>query len=284
MPTVFVDEINGANASHHIINGWTITRTATVSEIAPSGNQNMGQIIAEAEAALVAVVGDRGSACPGISVATYLEQFVPEVVSTDTVKFKIIYKGYPLVQTNLEASLTNVESNTDKDGNLITLSYTYPAGYLPDPRKAGRTVTQGATISVPMPTVSFTFKFTITSGTSTLTCGSFSSTGYHTATQVATFLGMFAGCVNASAYAIGLINGAARTWMCSRVRGTSKDAGEQYDMEMTYEYRADTWDFFTVFKNPDDNLPPPDVVAGVGVKFIRKLLEVNFLTVSPGPN
>lgn len=255
--TVDLDVINGTTASHHIQNGWAITRQAVVRGLAdhPSGT-NTGKLLAEAEAALVAEVGDRGDPCPDIPVETYLEQFVPEVISPNEVRFRLIYKGYPRPTYELDTSLAQVESNLDASGNLIVLSYVYPSGYLLDPRKAGQYFEQGGMISRPIPEMSFTVKFIITGGT----WGGIPLN----ATETATLFAQFTGKVNSEDYTIGVVVGTPRQWMVTRVRGVSKDGGVSYEMAMTFQYRKQTWDQLVVYINPDDGKPPPDLLEAGG--------------------
>ena len=290
---VQVDIIEGSSASHHITQGWAITRVAVITGLNPAATDDTAKLYNDALAALIAVVGDRGSQCPNISVPTYLEEFIPELLSAESVKIRMVYKGYPLPTYEFDGSLSQVESNLDANGQVITTQYTYPDNYALDPRKAGLTVTQGGMVSRPVPEPCFTIRFIVTDGTiPPLTIGTPPNpgsmilvySGTRTATEIMTYLGMYEGTVNNAYYQIGLINGAPHQWMITKVRGTSRDAGNTYEAAITFQFRAATWDQQTTFINPDDGKPPPDLVANVGYKLTRVPPETSFPIFTFGPN
>lgn len=237
---VYLDRLDGERATHMLIQGWAITRGATVAKLI--GAQNIGQLLSMAEAALVAEVGERGDPCPDISVPTYLEQFGYEVIDNETVKATIIYKGFPALQIEFSASMSQVESNIDRFGNIILVTYKYPNDYLLDPRKAGKVIKQGGMISKPQPELIFSIKFTCTSGINSVTA-----------------LCAIEGFVNANVWRIGTIPGNPRTWMAERIRAVSKD-GFSYDMDCAFHYRSQGWDPLVTYINPDDGKPPPNLV------------------------
>src|SRR4051812_7039673 len=115
MSTLYVDIVESCGGVHHIIAGWAITRVAAVTGITPSPNatQDTGQILSQAMAALEADsrIGPRGTACPNIAVPTYLEQFIPEVVTPDLVRVRIVYKGFPKAIYEFDSALDTVQSN-----------------------------------------------------------------------------------------------------------------------------------------------------------------------------
>ena len=119
---VEVGFIEGSQAMHHISQGWAITVVATVSELGLS-NPDTPMIYNHALSALIAQVGDRGSPCPSIYVPTYLEQFIPEIISPDCVKIRIVYRGYPLPVIETSSVLSQVESNIDIYGNPILVIF-----------------------------------------------------------------------------------------------------------------------------------------------------------------
>lgn len=280
---VTVDLVKGGAGSRHIIQGWGITRTAVVSglSITESGGVTTAMLLNTALAALIAVVGDRGTPCPDIAEPTYLEQFVIESVSTDTVTFKIIYKGYPTPTFEFAGSLAQVESNLDAQGNLITTQYTYPTDYSTrtggDPRRNGKTVIQGGMITRPTPEPIFVMKFTVTAG---------NINGIPaTATQLVTWLKQtLEGFTNTNFYQIGNLLGAPAQWLIDSVSGVSRDGGFSYEASITFHFRAATWNPLVVFINPDDGKPPPDLIQGVGYKQVSGPPTVFFPTFEFFPN
>lgn len=273
-----IDLIQGATGSRHIISGWGITRLAVVTGLEPAvpNAQSTGQLLQAALDALIALVGDRGSPCPDVDVPTYLEQFVPEVIDMDKVHIRIIYKGFPAPQFEFTSSLCQVESNLDQNGDLITVQYTYPDGYLLDPRKAGQTIMQGGMISRPTPEPSFTIKFIIGAGT----INGVAVNG----TQMMSWYMLYEGGTNNAPYTIGFITGQVHQWLITSVRGNSKDGGFSYEASITFQFRQAGWDPLVTFINPDDGKPPPDLIPGVGFKLVRGPFETGFPSFSFAPN
>lgn len=284
---VQVDILEGSSASHHITQGWAITRVAVITGLNADASADTAKLYNDALTALIAVVGDRGSQCPSISVPTYLEEFIPELLSPESVKIRIVYKGYPLPTYEFNAGLSQVESNVDAQGHPITVAYTYPDDYALDPRKAGLTITQGGMVSRPVSEPAFTIRFLVTSGTiptQVINGVFFNFPGVRTATEIMTYLAAYEGTVNSNYYQIGLISGAPHQWMVTSVRGVSRDGGDSYEASMTFQFRAATWDQLVTYINPDDGKPPPDLEEGVGYKMARVPAEASFPTFNFGPN
>ena len=141
--TVMLDIQEGAAAPHNILQGWTPTVVAVVQGLNPTHSASTTTLAKMALDAVIQVVGDRGSPCRDIDVPTYLEEFVPTLLSNEAVKVEIKYKGYPLPTYEIDGVLSQVESNLDVNGDPITVQYTYPNDYPYDLRKRGLTVTQG---------------------------------------------------------------------------------------------------------------------------------------------
>ena len=254
---VHLDDVEGAAASHHITQGWSITRMALVTGLNSDASSTTGKLVQDACNALIAIVGDRGSLCPDITVPTYLEEFAPEIIASDTCKVRIVYKGYPLPTFKFGGALSQVETNLDNTGAAIVVGYTYPSDYPLRTDMAGKTVKQGGLVSRPVPEPSFTIKFLVTSGWGIVSSGVYSS-----ATDYMTWLKMtYEGMVNATAYTLGTLTGLPRTWMCTEVTGVSKDGGNSYEGSFTIQYRARTWDPTVTFIDPNDGKPPADLSA-----------------------
>lgn len=244
---VTLDTLEGSSATHRAVEGWDMNLSAIVqfpdSYTATSG----AKLFVDSLAAVIAVVGDRGSTNAAIPVPNYLDNFVPELLGARTVKVKINYKGYPLYQFEVSGSLSQVETNVDKEGDPIITGYTYPDDYQLDPTKAGKTYKQGGLTCRPTPEPTFITKF-IVAGDGVLSL----------MTQLALKLGK----VNGSPYTVGSIVGASRTWQVTVAHGVSKDGGSSYEASFGIQYRAATWDPTECFINPDDGKPPPDLDSG----------------------
>lgn len=263
MAVVELDILEGTAASHKLNEGWTITRVATVTELNPNGSMDTAQLLQAAEAAVVALTGPRGSPCPNLSVLTYLDQFLPEMISHQAVKMRIVYKGYPLPQFEFEASLNQVEANLDVNQVPIVVSYTYPDDYALDPRKSGLKVFQGGLVQVPTPEASFTIHFIIVPTfrlNVTIRGTHYVSNGTWTSTDIFSAIALYEGTTNRLAYSFGKITGDSHQWLVTRVRGISRDGGLTYEASITYQYREQRWDPLVVYINPDDGKPPSDLI------------------------
>lgn len=276
-----VDIIEGTVGSHHIIAGWALTRVAVVSGI--DTNANAIALLSSACDAVIAVVGDRGSTMLVDGVQIYLEQFIPEAVDDKSVRIRIVYKGYPAAQYELDACLTQVESNLDAFGNPITVGYMYtdPSGgssgaYFYDPKKVQWCKTngpmiQGGMLSRPVPEATFTVKWIVTAGTIAGVS--------HTALEVMSWYAMmFEGKINDAPYTIGLLTGAKHCWMIPRVHGHSRDGGFTYEASMTFHYREAGWDPMVIYTDPETGKPPKDLVPGLGYKDVQMAVEASFPT------
>jgi hypothetical protein len=284
--TVELDNVEGAAASHKLNEGWAITRTALVRDLSVAANT--GALLQAAEAAVIAVVGDRGSSCPGITVATYLDDMIPELVSATIVRFRLVYKGYPRVTYEFDGTLSTVQSNKDINGNLLKLQYKYPAAYTLDPTgKAGKVKTQGVFYPRQVPRANVTVRFPIFDG--------FMVNGVaQSARNAASWFASFQGTINNDQYTLGIITGSVHQWMITRVRAVSSDGEASFVIQMTFEYRQETWDPYVVFINPDDGLPPADLLGPTdsfpsgqtapGYNTVRGAIEVTFPVVYVAPN
>lgn len=273
MPTVVLDEIDGAQGSHHIINGWAITRKATVYGISPSGgSQDTGQLFLEALAAVIAITGDRGTPYPNFPVATYLEQFVPKVVTDALVEIDIIYKGYPAYQIDLAGALTQTPTNIDANGNPITVQYTYPNNYTTAAGYAGQMFTQGCTVQRDVRGDTFTLRFILSGGT-------LGGEPVSALDLVTYYAAAYEGTINADYYEIGLALFSPHQLIISSIKGVTKDGGYTYEVAWTFQANTTQsgWDKYVIFKDPNTGLPPPDLMLGTGTK----TAQVQYATIYP---
>ena len=293
--SVVLGTVEGANGEHEIMRGHDIHREAVVTGLAGGNLSSDVAILQAAEAAVIAVTGDRGSYCPDVDVPTYLVSFRKKLVGNDCARVEIHYRGYPLPTYEFDGALEQVESNLDRLGNPVLLSYTYPTDYILDKPtkdakspKAGLSFPQSGKVRRQVNEPSFTIHWLVVAGgvPSQIINGVITNfEGTRTATEVMTWFENYNGKVNDATYTIGLITGARRTWMCKRCRGSSKDGGNSYEASMTLQYRKATWDDVVPFINSDDGQTPTDVVAGTSTKQPEMADEANLPTiVYPEPN
>jgi hypothetical protein len=250
MSLVYLDMIDGNSATANATAGYAVTRRAIVDLVYATGQ---GPIIQAALDAVINVVGDVGSTCPGISYNNYLEAFSPKVLASgdtlSTVEVLIVYKGFPTVQVEIGTCLQTRETNIDALGNPIYLMYQYPAGYSYNTQVGGKVVAQGGTVQQVVQDTTLVFKFTMVGG------------GGNTAsTNVMNLANSTVGVVNTTAWgsAPSSMNG-PRTWLGESVRGMSNDGGLTYAVTATFHYRSETWDQLLTFVDPFTGKVPGDI-------------------------
>ena len=348
MATVVVDIIEGSAASHDVLKGWDITRTAIVTGLVPVtlsatrtsasatvtmasttglavgqvvtgtgivagayvvsfvtntsallsiaatasgttdltfGPVDMASLIQTALNAVIAVVGDRQSACPNVPVPTFLQTFIPTILSANVVMVAIKYKGYPLPVYDFDSNISQVMTNKDINGNNITVQYTYPAtqDFQFDPRLIGTTQTQGGLLSLPVPEPIYAIKWLVMS-TPTNT----------TATLYMDWLkATYEGKINNAPWAFitGGISYPKHSALIEKVSGRTSDGGLTYEATMVFHVKptppggtSGGWDPQATYINAGDGMPPPDVVAATGSNQFQILPEVTFPTFATSPN
>ena len=356
MATITVDLIEGSAASHDVLKGWDITRTAIVQGIVPVtltgtltsasatvtmastvgvaigqivtgtgiptgasvgsivpntsiglvvptfpsgftaapatasgaksltfGPVDMASLIQTAINAVIAVVGDRQSACPNVPVPTFLQTFVPTILSANVVMVAIKYKGYPLPVYDFDSNMNQIPTNKDINGNDITVQYTYPAtqDFQFDERLKGVTQTQGGLLGLPVPEPIFAVKWIVVSGSTSATL------------QMDALKATYEGKINNNAVSIiaGGTSYPKHSVMIEKVSGRTSDGGITYEATMVFHSKptppggtSGGWDPQATFINAGDGMPPPDLVQGTGCKQFQILPEVAFPTFILGPN
>jgi hypothetical protein len=260
MATVQVDIEEGYSASHDLLSGWDYTRVGLVDEL-PVG-LSTDDLITQAEAIMISVVGDRGTkyqmGSSGIFV--YLKAFVPEIRSPNCVMFRIVYHGYPLLQYEFDAALTQIESNVDTNSTPIATSYKYPTHYS-DTAKAGHRFVQGAMVARDENEPVFSVTFMVVRGSITVFIRGKQFMLFNAnATDMMTVIGAFGGTCNNDVYTIGQITGTKHQWKIVKVSSTSPDQGLTYYAKMYFQFRHVGWDKTVTFIDPGTGQPPPDLI------------------------
>lgn len=151
------------------------------------------------------------------------------------------------------ATLNQVTSNLDADGEAIVLSHTYPEE---DDEFPDQTKQQGGEITYYEPQITTRFQ-------------GIKQTRYPWLIQR-----QLTGAVNASSWS----GGDPHTWMCVGVKWKPLDrrTPNRYVFEFEFQYNPDTWNPTAVFNDERTGKPPVGLVEGTGYKYIRKHREVNF--------
>lgn len=130
--------------------------------------------------------------------------------------------------------LSQVATQKDVDGNAISVTYTYPDDH-GDKTLAGRSYTQGGEVGlmVPVTVLRETRRESVNPN--------FKARAY-------------VGRVNS----FPIWNGAARTYLCTRIEGESRDGGESYEVAYEFQYKPEGWDASVVFRDLKTNRPIPN--------------------------
>lgn len=137
------------------------------------------------------------------------------------------------------ASLQQVESCLDSTGTIVTLSY---PGYQPIAAKFQK--------SVPQPILSLERFETASPGANALS---------------------YVGKTNSGVWQ----GGAAHTWLCTRIQGTSKDGGDNYTVTYEFQYDPDTWKKKVYFRRADGTIPD-DVVENTSWRTVQIYQTADF--------
>ena len=276
MPSVTIDIMQGNSGMKHVIQGTSVNIVANVSGITPGTTLAMTN---DAIAAVKAVTGDVGAPLTvgsGTNSTTmFIESFKPEVISaTGEAKVTICAKGFPVAQIELSSTLASTDTNMDNTDTPIDLSYTPQptSSYFqtwvkgnPGWNSTMGAMHSGATVPWQKGEYSLNMKFTQT------------AVGTQSALSILTsFAASYMGKVNSSMWSLTL--GAARTWQLEGLRATSRDAGRTFEVTVSMHYRPETYDRLVAFNDPATGLPPTDIVAGTGSKYVHVQDEVDFNT------
>lgn len=285
----------GNRAQHSINDGWDWRERFEISGLTSQMPATYDQLIADAELALVAIVGNRGTTGPPMPsgngagiVYTMLMDFEYEALGPDFVVGHIHYRGRPATRKSYGGSLGHIESNLDIFGNPITVSYTYPTNYglvsspgsgkgSGDPVWAGITNTVSKLVdkpvNEPVTTVIFQIEPPCVLNGETVN-----------ADAIMSYLKAQEGDININLYdptgATGqeYLLGAPYCYMLENVGGDSQDGGITYEAHMSFHLRPQTWLTTVTYVNTDTGEPPPDLVIGTGQVQAQMYPAVTFPT------
>ena len=246
----------------YILNtSMVISNTATVS-----GSKNLtftpvdqATLVQSAENAVSSITGLRGSVCPNFPVQTFLQTFMCNIVSADTVIVSIKYKGLPLAVLEFDGSLNQVQTTYDINGNNIYLQYTYPTtqDFQFDERLLGKLQEQGGLVNMPVPEPIFIYKWIYTFGQNAF----------------AAFKLAYEGKINNTAYTIAGLSIAKHCLLIEKISATTPDGGVTYIATMVFHQKnpgknatpgMGGWDPQATFINAGDGQPPSDLIGPGG--------------------
>lgn len=254
MATARLDLIDG-HRGRKTFDGWEVERIAIVSGVTGTGHLRIFNAADHAD------MPDIGDAHPSRSVC-YLREMVLDAVTSEEIRFRLIYSDVtrPGFQPQLDTvevggTLSQIETNLDRFGDVIEVSYTYPSDY-PDDSYSSKTFTTGGLVSKFVPEHTIVVSRIETANPSRAAID-------------------YVGTVNSGPWSLDLYAGVG-TWLCTGIVGRSPDAGITYTVTYTFQYRADTWTTTVAYISPDTGRPPSDLVDGTGINAYQLYPIMNF--------
>lgn len=189
--------------------------------------------------------------------AKMLDSTLAEVIVTYEPKDQI-QRFAETSKANLRASLNQLPTNKDKDGDTTFVEHEFP-GDDPDPLFAGLTKTQGGQWDKFSPQVALHFEGT---------------------QQVSDIVGLALSVMNKTNDATWM-GGGAGTWMCTGVEADVNNSGLSpidYLLKLEFQYNPDGWDPTIVYVDPRTGRPPVDLVPDTGFKVVAAYDRIDFDT------
>lgn len=247
-----LDLIDGSNGRKSQEYGWELERKAIVSGIDSSVDASAKLIDAVLGTIGMPEIGDSHPNIP----ACILREIIPEAITTDKVTLRLVYRErgadtqqdgqWPDSTIEVGASVMQIQTAKDRAGADISVAYHYP-----DQEKYGEwknatyTADQYVGKMIPNNTMVISRRETVT--------------GEFLNWLAKDYVGKvnYAGWYLAPGDAIG-------TWLCTGITGRSYDGGVTYDVQYTFQYRADTWVENVKFFDHFTGKTPPDLVVAAG--------------------
>lgn len=247
MASIKADIINKIQGRLTSSGGWELRSGATVYAL--PHNDAISQILA-AQAALAAYVPSWATSPPLVIggghpklLTAVLEEMTPRALAPDVIEWELVWRQHFATPSNtglIEVGSSVIEEQTNVDINGKALAVNYWGANVHDPLwSPGHNNAECRTISVPrpQPTINITRQETGSPGTKSET---------------------YVGSANAAGWTLDP-SAPARTWLCTAIRGASKDGGNTYQVQYAFQKKmVGTWDRRIEWIDPSSGCPPID--------------------------
>jgi hypothetical protein len=282
MSTAFPYQIKGARGSYNAeINGFDFTVFIVLTEVV--GSTDIDQLYNALTDGNVPLAGADLFDLTGIVPLTgcWLRKIDTGAISNGQMDLTLTYQQsqWGILQIDAGSQVSQVQTTKYLSGpnagnpatENIKLEYTYPSDYGGDkPTEEekglrGATKEQGGTVQVLLPEPSRVY--TVRQDLDPTTQAS-----------------LFVGKVNNAVWFLG----AARTWLCTSITGTSDNSGvlvttpTNWVNRYEFQFKSDGWDPEVVYSDVLTNEPVPDPVEDESIKTIESYDEVDFELMFPG--
>jgi hypothetical protein len=262
MATAHVDRIDTLSAQER--NG-VIVRLVRRARVTGLTNNDYRALFSALEAAGIPAVGSSPTGAPNLQLVDRNPTIVegePSSVDVDLVYEHAAGKNqalgtphYGTITYQVRAAVNQVESNTDVDGNPVTVSHTYPPE---DPDFAGQTKVQGGQFQFFQPQTCLTVR------------------GIFTTRYPWLMERYLIGGINETDWA----GRGPGEWMCTGFSWTPLDGqSSKYEVEIEFQHNPGGWNPTVIFTDERTNRPPTGLVPGTGYKTVEKHRPVNFESV-----
>ncbi len=216
--------------------GWELDRIALITGV--SGYDGYAKLVAATGVAGLPAIGDNH---PYVTTA-YLREMSLISMDTETVKLRLLYQDrWSDVSIEVGSSLVQVETNKDKDGEVLSVSY-------------GSETDQSPMVSKMIATRTLIIRKRELFAPEDL---------------ARTYVGK----VNSLTWR----GDGSRKWMCNAINGGSQDGGAHWDNIYEFQFRDDTWDVEVVWFDSATGRPPDD--ADVTAVEIYETIDFNALDI-----
>lgn len=258
MAIVHEDIIEGT--ATFTFDGWHIERVFAVTGLA---GEKYDKMVTALNTLGVPALGD---AHPSSQLTDcYLREAIPSLDPKDNsaVRIRLVYANatWPTERQQINTlevggSLSQIQTNLDRFGNAITVSYTYPSDYKLDSELAGDTITTSGMVTKLIPERHIVKRRVEYADPSIKSQ-------------------MYLGAVNHGSWNLD-ISATEGQWLCTQLEGVSNDGGVTWIVTYGFQCREDSWSMVVVFIDPNTGRPPADLVNNVGIKSYQEYKIRNF--------
>jgi len=249
MTVMLIDDTFNGISGKLTTDGYEFTRTAIITGLTVSNTaiKKMADCIngtGDCSELSVPFLGDDLGTVTSITALNgcWLRSITPDPIkdSTDSMHMTYQYKSNPWQDFTVEsgATLSQVETNKDVRGDVVTLKYTYPDDYQKTELQ-GKTVEKSPLLTKDEPDRTLTFNV---------------REGY----DPNDYAGTYVGTVNEFDWR----NGLAKEWKCAGITGRSDSSGSGYfNNTYSFHHRKGGWDEEITFIDPETGAAVPDADA-----------------------
>lgn len=265
MSDAYYDQIKKCHGSYEAtVNGNEFVITMVLNDV--PGADDMTQLWNALNDPKVPAIGTDRSDINEFLSGCWLRKIDADAISAHTFLMTLHYQHSPLNKTLVSASsqMNQIETNKDKDGNPVTLQYTYPADYggtaptAEEEALRGETKDQGGTVTKMVPEAVRVYQI-------------------REAVDPTNRANEWEGTLNQDPWALGAIG----EWMITSITGENDNSLNNFPLRSwlntyTFQRRIGGWNPEAIYSDVLTNEPVPDPVEDESIKTIPSYEFKNF--------